>query len=96
VLAGGFTTYLLNSVAVTVAAVAVTVAASLLAAYVIVRFSSRFLFPLILTQSSDRAVLPLALTLYRGQFGIDVPAAMAAVVLARRQLIAGLTAGFSK
>jgi raffinose/stachyose/melibiose transport system permease protein len=66
-----------------------------------------FLFPLILTQSSDRAVLPLALTLYRGQFGIDVPATMAAVVLstlpmlavfllARRQLIAGLTAGFSK
>jgi len=66
-----------------------------------------FLFPLILTQSSDRAVLPLALTLYRGQFGIDVPATVAAVVLsalpilavfvlARRQLIAGLTAGFSK
>ncbi|MEU4425562.1 carbohydrate ABC transporter permease [Actinoplanes sp. NPDC024001] len=66
-----------------------------------------FLFPLILTQSNERAVLPLALTLYRGQFGIDVPATMAAVVLstlpilllfvlARRQLIAGLTAGFSK
>jgi raffinose/stachyose/melibiose transport system permease protein len=66
-----------------------------------------FLFPLILTQSNDRAVLPLALTLYRGQFGIDVPATMAAVVLstlpmlvvfvvARRQLVAGLTAGFSK
>lgn len=66
-----------------------------------------FLFPLILTQSSDQAVLPLALTLYRGQFGIDVPATMAAVVLstlpmlavlilARRQLVAGLTAGFSK
>jgi raffinose/stachyose/melibiose transport system permease protein len=66
-----------------------------------------FLFPLILTQSSGQAVLPLALTLYRGQFGIDVPATMAAVVLstlpmlavlilARRQLVAGLTAGFSK
>lgn len=66
-----------------------------------------FLFPLILTQSNEQAVLPLALTLYRGQFGIDVPATMAAVVLstlpimvlfilARRQLIAGLTAGFSK
>ncbi|MEU8238478.1 carbohydrate ABC transporter permease [Actinoplanes missouriensis] len=66
-----------------------------------------FLFPLILTQSNERAVLPLALTLYRGQFGIDVPATMAAVVLstlpilvlfivARRQLVAGLTAGFSK
>lgn len=66
-----------------------------------------FLFPLILTQSGDKAVLPVALTLYRGQFGIDVPATMAAVVLstlpmlalfilARRQLVAGLTAGFSK
>ncbi|MFF5303787.1 carbohydrate ABC transporter permease [Streptomyces sp. NPDC013161] len=66
-----------------------------------------FLFPLILTQSGDKAVLPLALTLFRGQFGIDVPATMAAVVLstlpmlalfilARRQLVAGLTAGFSK
>ena len=66
-----------------------------------------FLFPLILTQSGDKAVLPLALTLYRGQFGIAVPATMAAVVLstlpmlalfilARRQLVAGLTAGFSK
>ena len=215
VLSGDFATYLLNSAVVTVAAVLVTVAASLMAAFVIVRFASRwsrlyfrlfllglaiplqaviipvylliirmqlydsllaiilpsaafgipitvmilvsflrdvpsslfeamqidgatewkqllslalpmarpalvtvvvydglqvwngFLFPLILTQSSDRAVLPLALTLYRGQFGIDVPATMAAVVLstlpvlavfvlARRQLIAGLTAGFSK
>ncbi|WP_225849841.1 carbohydrate ABC transporter permease [Streptomyces sp. HPF1205] len=66
-----------------------------------------FLFPLILTQNPDKAVLPLALTLYRGQYGIDVPATMAAVVLstlpvvalfalARRPLIAGLTAGFSK
>ncbi|MGW3290179.1 carbohydrate ABC transporter permease [Streptomyces sp. NPDC001002] len=66
-----------------------------------------FLFPLILTQSGDKAVLPLALTLYKGQFGIDIPAMMAAVVLstlpmlavfvlARRQLVAGLTAGFSK
>ncbi|MGW2964639.1 carbohydrate ABC transporter permease [Streptomyces sp. NPDC001220] len=66
-----------------------------------------FLFPLILTQSGDKAVLPLALTLYKGQFGIDVPATMAAVVLstlpmlalfilARRRLVAGLTAGFSK
>jgi raffinose/stachyose/melibiose transport system permease protein len=66
-----------------------------------------FLFPLILTQSGDKAVLPLALSLYRGQYGIDVPATMAAVVLstlpvvvlfalARRRLVAGLTAGFAK
>lgn len=66
-----------------------------------------FLFPLILTQSGDKAVLPLTLALFRGRFGIDVPATMAAVVLstlpmpalfipARRQLVAGLTVGFSK
>ncbi|MCE6995540.1 carbohydrate ABC transporter permease [Saccharothrix sp. S26] len=66
-----------------------------------------FLFPLILTQNPDRAVLPLALTAFRGQFGINVPATMAAVVLStlpvlalfmigRRQLVAGLTAGFTK
>jgi raffinose/stachyose/melibiose transport system permease protein len=44
---------------------------------------------------------------YQGEYGINVPATMAAVVLstipmvavyilARRQLVAGLTAGFSK
>lgn len=66
-----------------------------------------FLFPLILTQSPDSRVLPLALTTFRGEFGVNVPATMAAVVLstlpilflflfARRQLVAGLTAGFTK
>jgi raffinose/stachyose/melibiose transport system permease protein len=66
-----------------------------------------FLFPLILTQSPDKALLPLALMNYQGEYGINVPATMAAVVLstipmvavyilARRQLVAGLTAGFSK
>ena len=66
-----------------------------------------FLFPLILTQSPDTRVLPLALTSYQGLFTINVPAIIAAVVLSslpiivlyifgRRQLLAGLTAGFGK
>lgn len=66
-----------------------------------------FLFPLVLTQSRDVRVLPLSLWEYQGQFGIDVPATLAAVVLSavplliaymlgRRYIVAGLTAGFSK
>jgi raffinose/stachyose/melibiose transport system permease protein len=77
------------------------------AVYDVLQVWNGFLFPLILTQSPERAVLPLALTTYHGQYGIDVPATMAAVVLStlpilavfilgRRQLVAGLTAGFSK
>lgn len=63
-----------------------------------------FLLPLVLTQSDDKRVLPLALWNFQGQFSINVPATLAAVVLsalpilvlyilARRQLVAGLTAG---
>lgn len=66
-----------------------------------------FLFPLVLTQSRDVRVLPLSLWEYQGQFGVDVPATLAAVVmsavplfiayiLGRRYIVAGLTAGFSK
>jgi raffinose/stachyose/melibiose transport system permease protein len=66
-----------------------------------------FLFPLILTQSPDKRVLPLALWTFQGQFTVNIPAVLAAVVLStlpilaiyiigRRQLVAGLTAGFSK
>jgi raffinose/stachyose/melibiose transport system permease protein len=66
-----------------------------------------FLFPLILTQSQDRRVLPLSLWAFEGEFSADVPALLASVVLsvlpmlaayavARRQLVSGLTAGFSK
>lgn len=66
-----------------------------------------FLFPLILTQSKEQRVLPLSLWAFQGEFSINVPATLAAVVLstlpllvlyvvARRQLISGLTAGFSK
>ncbi|WP_454293712.1 carbohydrate ABC transporter permease [Salana multivorans] len=66
-----------------------------------------FLFPLVLTQSSSRRVLPLSLWSYQGEFTTDIPAVLAAVVLSvlpllaayiigRRQLVAGLTAGFGK
>ncbi|GAA3813059.1 MULTISPECIES: carbohydrate ABC transporter permease [Amycolatopsis] len=66
-----------------------------------------FLFPLILTQSPDQRVLPLALWSFQGQFRVNIPAVLAAVVLStlpvlalyilgRRQLVSGLTAGFGK
>ncbi|WP_010533094.1 carbohydrate ABC transporter permease [Brachybacterium squillarum] len=66
-----------------------------------------FLFPLVLTQSSEVRVLPLSLWTYQGEFTVNIPAVLAAVMLSalpilflyiigRRQLISGLTAGFSK
>lgn len=66
-----------------------------------------FLFPLILTQSPKNRVLPLSLWSFQGEFTTNVPGILAAVVLStlplfvlylfgRRQLIAGLTAGFGK
>lgn len=66
-----------------------------------------FLFPLVLTQSAERRVIPLSLWSYQGEFSTDIPAVLAAVVLSilpllaayivgRRQLVAGLTAGFGK
>ena len=66
-----------------------------------------FLFPLILTQSADKRVLPLSLWNFQGSFSSDTPAILAAVVLSalpliiayavgRRQMVAGLTAGIGK
>jgi raffinose/stachyose/melibiose transport system permease protein len=66
-----------------------------------------FIFPLVLTQSPDKRVLPLALWQFQGEFTTNVPAVLAAVVLStlpivvvyifgRRQLLAGLTAGVGK
>jgi raffinose/stachyose/melibiose transport system permease protein len=66
-----------------------------------------FLLPLVLTQSPDRRVLPLALWTFQGQYSVNIPAVLASVVLTtlpilalyvigRRQLLSGLTAGFSK
>ena len=66
-----------------------------------------FLLPLILIQSPSQRPLPLALWSFQGEFSINVPAVLAAVVLTtlpilalyvvgRRQLLSGLTAGFSR
>lgn len=66
-----------------------------------------FLLPLVLTQSPDQRTLPLALSAFQGQYTVNVPAVLAAVVLStlpivimyaigRRQLLSGLTAGFGK
>ena len=66
-----------------------------------------FLLPLVLTQSPQQRLLPLALWTFQGQYSVNVPAVLASVVLTtlpililyvvgRRQLLSGLTAGFSK
>lgn len=66
-----------------------------------------FLFPLILTQSSTNRVIPLSLWQFQGAFTVDIPGILAAVVISvlpilalyiigRRQMVAGLMAGFSK
>jgi raffinose/stachyose/melibiose transport system permease protein len=66
-----------------------------------------FLLPLVLTQTPTRRTLPLALWSFQGQYSVNVPAVLAAVVLTtlpilvlyafgRRQLLSGLTAGFSR
>jgi raffinose/stachyose/melibiose transport system permease protein len=66
-----------------------------------------FLLPLVLTQSPNQRTLPLALWSFQGQYSVNVPAVLASVVLTalpilvlyavgRRQLLSGLTAGFSK
>ncbi|MFB8368999.1 carbohydrate ABC transporter permease [Pseudarthrobacter sp. NPDC055928] len=66
-----------------------------------------FLLPLILTQSPGLRVLPLGLWTFQGEYSVNIPAVLASVVLStlpilvlyvvgRRQLLSGLTAGFSK
>jgi raffinose/stachyose/melibiose transport system permease protein len=66
-----------------------------------------FLLPLILTQDPSKRTLPLALWTFQGQYSVNVPATVAAVVLTalpilvlytfgRRQLLNGLAAGFSR
>ena len=75
--------------------------------YETIQVWNSFLFPLVLTQSSNVRTLPLALWSYQGQFTSNVPAILAAVFLSatpiillyifgRRQLLGGLIAGFSK
>jgi len=66
-----------------------------------------FLLPLVLTQTPEKSTIPLALVGFQGQFGVNVPAIAASITLTtipivllyaigRRQLVSGLTAGFSK
>jgi raffinose/stachyose/melibiose transport system permease protein len=66
-----------------------------------------FLLPLVLTQSPGKRTLPLALWTFQGQYSVNVPAVLASVlltvlpilalyVLGRRQLLSGLSAGFTK
>lgn len=68
---------------------------------------NNFLLPLILTQNPSLRTLPFGLWSFQGQYGVNVPAVLASVVLStlpilvlyvlgRRQLLSGLTAGFSK
>jgi raffinose/stachyose/melibiose transport system permease protein len=68
---------------------------------------NNFLLPLVLTQSPDKRTLPLALWTFQGQYGVNVPAVLASVMLSvapilvlyivgRRQLVSGLAGGFSK
>jgi raffinose/stachyose/melibiose transport system permease protein len=66
-----------------------------------------FLLPLILTQSPNRRTMPLAVWSFQSQFQVNVPAVLASVVLStvpivvlytigRRQLVSGLSEGFTK
>lgn len=66
-----------------------------------------FLFPLVLTQSQEQRVLTLALWSFKGEFGVNVPGLMAAVLLsalpffvlylvARRWIVAGLVGSGGK
>ncbi len=75
--------------------------------YETIQVWNSYLFPLVLTQSQDVAVLPLSLANFKGQFTTNVPAILAAVFLSatpiillyvfgRRQLLGGLVAGFSR
>jgi raffinose/stachyose/melibiose transport system permease protein/xylobiose transport system permease protein len=66
-----------------------------------------FIFPLVLTQSEQRQVVPLGLWNFQSQYGTDVPGLFAAVLLStvpvlalylfgRRQLLRGLSAGYGR
>jgi raffinose/stachyose/melibiose transport system permease protein len=68
---------------------------------------NNFLFPLVLTQSSNVRVMPLAIVSFQGQYTMNVPVTMAAVILSalplilayifgRRYLLGGMLAGFGK
>jgi len=74
--------------------------------YQFIQVWNNFLFPLILTESADMRLLPLAVVAFEGQHSIDVPGVMATVVLsalpliltyvaARKSLLGALASGFA-
>lgn len=84
-----------------------TPAIAIVAVYQCIQSWNNLLYPLILTQSPNERVLPLVMYQFVGQFSMNVPGVLAAVVLssaplvvvyvvARRQIIGGITAGYGK
>src|SRR5690625_7552005 len=55
-----------------------------------------FLFPLVLTQSSEVRVLPLSLCAYQGEFTVHIPAVLAAGMLSALPTLALDTAGLRR
>ncbi|EJY56464.1 binding-protein-dependent transport systems inner membrane component [Alicyclobacillus hesperidum URH17-3-68] len=77
------------------------------AIYDFVQAWNNFLFPLVLTESTSSRVMPLAIVSFQGQYTMNVPVTMAAVILSalplilayifgRRWLLRGMFAGFGK
>ncbi|WP_083511696.1 carbohydrate ABC transporter permease [Alicyclobacillus acidiphilus] len=75
--------------------------------YDFVQAWNNFLFPLVLTESTNSRVMPLAIVSFQGQYTMNVPVTMAAVILSalplilayifgRRWLLRGMFAGFGK
>lgn len=75
--------------------------------YNFVQIWNNFLFPLVLTSRPQLQTLPMALQHFQGQYTMNVPGIMAAVILSalpliiayiffRKQLLSGISAGFSR
>jgi raffinose/stachyose/melibiose transport system permease protein len=82
-------------------------AIAIVAVYQCVQSWNNLLFPLILTQSPNERVLPLVMYEFVGQFSLNVPGVLAAVVLssaplvfvyavARKQIMGGIVAGYGR
>lgn len=78
-----------------------------IAVYEFILIWNSFLFPLVLTQSPNVAVIPLGLWSFQSRHSINVPGVMAAVmfsvvplllvfIFGRRYIVRGLTAGMGK
>ena len=82
-------------------------AIGIVAVYQCIQAWNNLLFPLILTQSPSERVLPLVMYNFVGQFSMNVPGVLAAVLLssaplvfvyaiARKQIVGGITAGYGR